>query len=97
MSVDQFIASFGDILPLTFLFAFACALLVVDLFIPKGRKATTAVLAALGLVITLVLLVIRWDEPVIAFGGMVVVDRFASYLNILLVISGLLGIAVAHD
>ena len=97
MSVDQFAASFGDILPLTFLFAFACVLLVVDLFIPKGRKATTAVVAALGLVITLVLLLIRWDEPVIAFGGMVIVDRFASYLNILLAISGLLGIAVAYD
>ena len=97
MSVNDFVSSFNDILPLTFLFVFACVLLFVDLFIPRERKNITAIAAALGLLVTLVLLVIRWGEPVVAFGGMVVVDRFAIYLNILLVISGLLAIAVAYD
>ena len=97
MSVNDFVSSFNDILPLTFLFGFACVLLFVDLFIPRERKNITAIAAALGLLVTLVLLVIRWGEPVVAFGGMVVVDRFAIYLNILLVISGLLAIAVAYD
>jgi NADH-quinone oxidoreductase subunit N len=97
MSVNDFVSSFNDILPLTFLFGFACVLLFVDLFIPRERKNITAIAAALGLLVTLVLLVIRWGEPVVAFDGMVVVDRFAIYLNILLVISGLLAIAVAYD
>ncbi len=37
------------ILPTLLLVAWACVLLLVDLFIPKGRKSWTALLAAVGL------------------------------------------------
>jgi NADH:ubiquinone oxidoreductase subunit 2 (subunit N) len=37
------------ILPTILLVAWACALLLVDLFIPKERKGWTALLAAVGL------------------------------------------------
>lgn len=97
MSVDDFLVSFSDILPLTFLFVWACLLLFVDLFIPLKRKGITASLAVLGLVVTLGLLIARWEQTGPAFGGMIMVDRFASYLNILLVMSGLFAIGVAFD
>jgi NADH-quinone oxidoreductase subunit N len=97
MSVNDFLSSFNDILHLTFLFGWACVLLLVDLFIPKGRKNITAVLAVLGLLITLAILITRWGTTVSAFNGMIMVDGFSSYLNILLMITGLLSIGVAYD
>ena len=97
MSVNDFLSSFNDILHLTFLFGWACVLLLVDLFIPKGRKNITVLLAVLGLLITLGILITRWGTTVSAFNGMIMVDGFSSYLNILLVITGLLSIGVAYD
>ena len=41
---------FFTLIPYLILTVWACLLLLVDLFIPKGRKGITAFLAALGLV-----------------------------------------------
>lgn len=97
MSVNDFLSNFNEILPLTFLFSWACLLLLVDLFISESKKSITALLAAAGLSVTLVLLIVNWDQTGTAFGGMIVVDTFSTYLNILLAVSGLLAIAVAYD
>jgi len=97
MSVSEFFSSFNDILPLTFLFLWACVVLFVDLFIPKNRKSWTALLAVVGLLATGGILIARWGTTISAFNGMFMVDNFSSYLNIVLVITGLLGIGVAHD
>ena len=84
------------ILPLTFLVVWACVLLLVDLFIPADRKGMTAALSALGLALTL-----GWTltqigrEPLVAFNGMVVLDGFSVFVNALLLVSGLLGIALS--
>ena len=97
MSVNDFLSSFNDILHLTFLFGWACVLLLVDLFIPKDRKNITAALAVLGLLITLGILIARWGTTVSTFNGMIMVDGFSSYLSILLAVTGLLSIGVAYD
>ena len=84
------------ILPLIFLVVWACVLLLVDLFIPDDRKGITAALSALGLALTL-----GWTltqigrDPLEAFSGMVVLDGFSVFVNALLLISGLLGIALS--
>jgi NADH-quinone oxidoreductase subunit N len=84
------------ILPLTFLVVWACVLLLVDLFIPADRKGMTAALSALGLALAL-----GWTltqigrEPLDAFNGMVVLDGFSVFVNALLLVSGLLGIALS--
>ena len=97
MSVNELFASFNDILYLTVLIGWACILLLVDLFIPKERKYITAILAALGLLISGGILIANWGQSISAFNGMIMVDGFSSYLNILLVITGLLSIAVGYD
>lgn len=97
MSVNDFFSSFNDILPLTFLFGWACLLLIVDLFIPKDRKGITAILAAVGLLISGAITLMRGGSTVSSFNGMVMVDGFSSFLNIVLVITGFLGITVAYD
>ena len=87
---------FTPVLPLTLLVAWACGLLLVDLFIPKDRKSVTAALAALGLALTLgVTLSQLGYEPSTSFNGMVVLDGFSTFVNALLLLSGLLGIGLS--
>lgn len=84
------------ILPLTFLVVWACVLLLLDLIIPADRKGITAALSALGLALAL-----GWTltqigrDPLDAFNGMVVLDGFSVFVNALLLVSGLLGIALS--
>ena len=87
---------FYIILPLTILTAWACVLLLVDLFIPKDRKSITAFLAALGLAITLGFVLAQIGQSGIGFNGMVVLDGFSTFTSALILLSGLLGIALAY-
>ena len=84
------------ILPIILLVAWACALLLVDLFIPRGRKGWTALLAAVGLAgaLGVTLAQAGWERS--AFGGMVVLDGFSSFLSVLFLASGLFAIAIAY-
>jgi NADH-quinone oxidoreductase subunit N len=86
---------FYVLLPLILLVAWACALLLVDLFIPKERKWLTALLAALGLALTLGFTLSQLGLENTGFQNMVVVDGFSVFVNALLLLSGLLGIALA--
>ncbi|KAF0106103.1 MAG: NADH-quinone oxidoreductase subunit N [Anaerolineaceae bacterium] len=84
------------ILPLLALVVWACALLLVDLFIPKGRKGWTALLAAAGLALTMGLTLAQAGREASGFGGMLRLDGFSTFLNVLFLGSGLLGVAVAY-
>ncbi len=87
---------FTALLPLTVLSVWACVLLLVDLFIPKTRKSITALLSALGLAVTLGLTLAQAGLSLTGFSGMVVLDGFSIFINTILLISGLLGVAVAY-
>ncbi|HSB01189.1 MAG TPA: NADH-quinone oxidoreductase subunit N [Anaerolineales bacterium] len=84
------------IFPLTLLTLWACVLLLVDLSIPKARKGLTALLAALGLAFTLGSTLIQFGEQKTGLSGMVVLDGFSTFVNALLLVSGILGIALAY-
>jgi NADH-quinone oxidoreductase subunit N len=86
----------NTILPLIFLTVWACVLLLVDLFIPKERKGWTAFLAAVGLATAMGLTIAYAGQERTAFSGMVVLDGFSSFLNVLVLGAGLLGIALAY-
>ncbi|HLF74858.1 MAG TPA: hypothetical protein VI524_10960, partial [Anaerolineales bacterium] len=75
------------LLPLTILAAWACLLLLADLYIPRNRKGVTAFLAALGLAVTLGFTVTQIGETGSGFNGMVVVDGFSTFINALLLLS----------
>src|SRR5512139_1530253 len=93
MSQTDLITTF----PLIFLTLWACALLLVDLAIPVARKGTTPLLAALGLGLTLIFtLTGQIGKELTGFKGMVVLDGFAVFVNALLLVSGLLGVALAY-
>ena len=94
---SDLLVSLGAILPLIILAGWACVLLLVDLFIPQQRKGLTALLAALGLLVAVGFVIPRFGRPLAGFGGMIVVDDFANFLSLLLLFSGLAGIALAYD
>ena len=86
-------SDYSTIGPLILLTVWACVLLLVDLFIPKDRKGITALLSVLGLALTLGFTLAQIGPGYAAFNGMVVIDGFAVFVNVLLLVSGLLGIA----
>lgn len=85
------------ILPLLIVVGWALLLLLVDLWVPHERKGITASLAAVGLLLALAAAVLLRAKPMLAFGGMIIVDEFSTFLNVLFLAAGLAGIAIAHD
>ncbi len=84
------------LLPQAVLLVWASLLLLLDLFIPKSRKGIIALLAALGLVVTLILVVYQIGTSRLSFSSMAVVDGFSVLLNILFALTGLAVIAITH-
>ena len=90
-------SDFATLLPETALVIWASALLLVDLFIPKNRKGWTAFLAVLGLAAAFGFALAQGRGMGAGFGGMVVSDGFATFLEAMLALSGGLGILLAYD
>jgi NADH-quinone oxidoreductase subunit N len=103
MTQVDFLVSFSAILPLILLVVWACVLLLVDLFIPRSRKWITATLAAFGLALTLGFTLAQVGSETAGFCDpenptvcMVMLDGFSTFVNALLLVSGLLGVALAY-
>lgn len=90
------LTDYYTILPLIILVAWACLVLLIDLFIPKDRKGITGFLAAFGLTFTLFFTITQIGLESMGFNGMVVLDGFSTFVNVLLLVSGLLGIFLAY-
>jgi NADH-quinone oxidoreductase subunit N len=86
-----------SLLPLIILVAWACLLLLVDLFIPHDRKGLTALLAALGLLVALGVTLAQSGQQQVLFNGMAVADGFSTFMNAVFLGSGLVGVALAYD
>jgi NADH-quinone oxidoreductase subunit N len=86
--------NFSVVLPLLFLTVWACLLLLVDLFVKQ--KGITAFLAALGLALALGLTISQVGLTQTGFTSMVVLDGFSTFVNGLLLVSGLFGVALAY-
>jgi len=97
------ISDFYVLLPLIILITWACVLLLVDLFVPKGNKWITAVLAAFGLAVALGFTIAQMGVESVGFCNpdnptecMLALDGFSVFVNALLLSSGLLGVALAY-
>lgn len=85
------------ILPVLIVVGWALVLVVVDLWIPRGRKGITALLSALGLAVALGFVLAASGSTYLGFGQTVVLDGFSRYLQVLFLISGMTAIALAYD
>ena len=87
--------NFSLILPLLTLTVWACLLLLVDLFVK--RKWITALLAAVGLAGSLGLTISQVGSSGAGFNNMVVLDGFSIFVDALLLVAGLFGVALAYS
>ena len=97
---------FYVLLPLIILVAWACTLLLVDLFIPKERKWVTAMLAAFGIALTLGFTISQMGGDAVGFCStdpdthiahcMIALDGFSIFVNALLLVSGLQTYRLFH-
>jgi NADH-quinone oxidoreductase subunit N len=90
-SVDDLVT----ILPILFILAWACVLLLVNVF--TKRNGFTALLTGVGLVVGLILSFNQIGVETTAFNHMLTVDGFAVFLHILILGSGLLSLALSFD
>jgi NADH-quinone oxidoreductase subunit N len=97
MTLGDLSANLIRILPLSIVILWACLLLLVDLFIPKGSKAWTAVLAAIGMLVAAGVSIAQSGVETEAFGGMLSVDGFSTFLTILVLGSGLVAVMLSYD
>ncbi len=97
MQLSDLLTNIRVVLPFTALVAWSCILLLVDLFIPKGHKGWTAILAAVGILVTIGLFLAQGAQATSGFNNMVIYDGFSTFLNVLILASGLVGIALAYD
>ncbi len=97
MTLSDLLQNMVVIFPLAVLIAWACILLLVDLFIPKGHKGWTALLAALGVLLSMGLTIVNYGRTATGFSNMVIYDGYSFFLNILFLGSCLAGIALAYD
>jgi len=86
--------NFSLILPLLMLTIWACVLLLVDLLIK--RKEITALLAALGLAVSLGMTISQIGSSGAGFNNMVALDGFSIFVDALLLVTGLFSVALAH-
>lgn len=85
------------LLPQIVLISWACVLLLVVAFAKDARPSLIPGLTALGLVLTGVFVAFQFGAELEGFGGMLMVDGFATYLNLLLILGGLLTVALSYD
>ncbi len=82
-------------LPFLIISIWAIVLLMVDLFV--SNKGIVAILSAVGVTLALVVVIMRFGSEQVAFDGMIVADSFSDFLQIVILATALLGIAVAYD
>jgi NADH-quinone oxidoreductase subunit N len=84
-----------NILPIVFLVVWAMVILMVEAF--SKRRDLSLILAAVGLVVSLVLAVRQFGIETPAFKDMLTVDGYSVFVNVLVLSSGLFSIALAYD
>lgn len=90
-------------LPAILLALSTCILLIVDLFVPRGKKVYTAVFAAVAVLISLGVALIQAGDVVeigrdgTAFEGLFAADQFTYVVNIIVLTAAFIGILVSYD
>ena len=97
MTLSELASNLSATMPINIVILSACVILIADLFIPAERKGLNPLLAAIGLLVAMGFTIVQTDDGLTAFNGMVVVDGFAAFLTLLILGSGLVGIALAYD
>jgi NADH-quinone oxidoreductase subunit N len=94
-TLDQL--NLGVTLPALSLALGTCVLLVIDLFIPKGRKNITAWLAIAGLAVSFIVNLLVFNRNEEAVFGSFVTDPFSGFINIVVLLTAFITILMSMD
>ncbi len=86
-----------SILPVLVLVVWALFLLLADLWASRKLPGLTPILAVIGLACSLAVSIVQVGKPQSAFGGMIHVDGFSIFLNILFAVTGIAAVALSCD
>jgi NADH-quinone oxidoreductase subunit N len=85
------------ILQLLIVFGWATALLLIDLFVPTGRKQITGWLAVAGAIAAAAAGIPLWGSNGRTFGDMIRLDNFALSLNWIFLLVAIISIIISLD
>jgi len=83
------------IMPSLVLSCFGMLLLLVNVFLPKGKTTPIVWLSVISLVITGFVALGAWNEPEFGFAGHVALDNFATFFNITFLFAALLCVLMS--
>lgn len=87
-----------SIAPMAIIFAWACVLLLVDLFfIADDNTRLTGYLAMAGLGVAGLVALPLWGREMTGFSDMVVLDNYAITLSLIFILVGIISIAISLD
>jgi len=89
--------NFAAIMPSLVLTCFAMALLLVNVFSPRGKTTHVAWISVIAIIVTAFLTVGAWNKPQFGFAGHVALDNFATFFNITFLLAALLTILMSDD
>ncbi len=89
--------NFAAIMPSLVLTLFGMAILLVSVFLPRGSTTPVAWLSVVALVVTGFVSLGAWNNPEVGFYGHVALDNFATFFNIIFLVSAALTILISDD
>ncbi len=87
--------NFAAIMPSLVLSCFGMLLLLLNVFLPKGKTNLVAWLSVVALVVTGFVSLGAWNDPQFGFAGHVALDNFATFFNITFLIAAALSILMS--
>lgn len=85
------------IMPSLVLCCFGMVLLMINVFMPRGKTAPAAWIGILGLVVTGIVSLSGWNNPQFGFAGHVALDNFATFFNFTFLIAAGLTILMSDE
>lgn len=85
------------ILPEIFLSVLAMALLLINVFLPNGKKSYLGYISFIGLAAAAVLVGAGWGAHIVSFNGSVVLDNFATFFKMIFLLSAGLAILISDQ
>jgi NADH-quinone oxidoreductase subunit N len=89
--------NFGAIMPSLVLTCFGLAILLINVFSPRGKTAHTCWISMAALAVTGIVAASAWNNPQFGFAGSVALDNFASFFNITFLLAAGLTILMSDD
>ncbi|NTV50078.1 MAG: NADH-quinone oxidoreductase subunit N [Geobacteraceae bacterium] len=87
----------APILPEILLSVLAMILLLINVFVPGGKKSNLAYISFLGIIAAGVLVAIGWGAHIESFSGSVVLDNFATFFKMTFLVAAGLAVLISDS